>query len=194
MVRRAFLGVVALVASAALIGCGPPWAVVVQSAPNPFFGQRLFAVQPVDFSGLMVGSKPEPVYLAEKDAGQRASFAEDKAAFNERFLADLIAQAGAAAVRVVPATGPADAPFTIRPVVHFIEPGFYAYLVSQASRVEMSVRIVAPDGRILDEINLAHSTPSTASTAASGTRLRSDGAALGAIVARYLRVRVGLGE
>ena len=30
--------------------------------------------------------------------------------------------------------------------------------------------------------------------AASGSRLRADGVALGAIVARYLRARVGLGE
>ena len=151
MDRRAFFGVGALVASAVLIGCGPPWAVVVQSAPNPFFGQRLFAVQPVEYSGLMIGGKPEPVYLAGKDAGQQASFAEDKTALNEKFLGQLVAEAGAAGVRVVPATGPGDAPFTIRPAVHFIEPGFYAFVASQPSRVEMSVRIVAPDGRILDE-------------------------------------------
>jgi len=37
-------------------------------------------------------------------------------------------------------------------------------------------------------------TGASIATAASGTRLRSDGEALGAIVARYLRVRVGLGE
>ena len=142
----------------------------------------------------MIGDEPEPVYLAGKDAGQQASFQEDKAALNERFLGQLVADAGAAGVRVVPASGPADAPFTLRPTVHFIEPGFYAFVAAQPSRVEMSVRIVAPDGRILDEIHLVHGTPGNMINAASGTRLRADGAALGAIVARYLRVRVGLGE
>ncbi len=194
MIRRAFFAVGALVASSVLIGCGPPWAIVVQTAPNPFFGQRSFAVQPIDYTGLLVGAKPEPLYLAGKDGGQQASFQEDKAALNDKFLARLIADTGAAGIRVVPATGPADAPFTIRPAVHFIEPGFYAYVAAMPSRVQMSLRIVAPDGRILDEINLVHATGASMVTAASGSRLRSDGEALGAIVARYLRARVGLGE
>jgi hypothetical protein len=193
MDRRHFLRGGSLLAATTLIGCRPPWAVIVQTAPDPFLGQRHFAVQPIDFTALTVGDTPEPVYLAGKDAGQRASFAADKEALNERFLQQLITDAGEAGIQVVPATGPADSPFTIRPSVSFIEPGFYAFVAAIPSHVRMNVRILAPDGRVFDEIVLNHFTPSDMfARAASGSRLREDGAGLGKTVAKYLRVRVGV--
>jgi hypothetical protein len=200
MDRRSFLGLGTVVAGATLVGCGPSWQVIVQAAPSPFLGQRRFAVQPIDFSGLHVGSKPEPVYLSEKDPKQQASFAEDKAALNDRFLEQLRVTAAEAGVEVVPATGPGDAPFTIRPAVPFLEPGFYVGVAAASSHVEMNVRIVAPDGRILDEVAFAHGTSPNSGVAirgfaipknpSSGGRLRSDGEGLGKLVGLYLQARV----
>jgi hypothetical protein len=191
MDRRSFLRIGGLAATGALIGCGPPWHVIVQAAPSPFMGQRKFAVQPVDFSTLRVGNKPEPVYLAEKDEKQRASFAEDKAQLNNRFLEAFREEGIRGGLEIVPATGPADAPFTIRPAIPFIEPGFYVGIASAPSRVEMNVRILTPDGRILDEIALIHGTaPSLGITMSSGGRLRSDGEGLGRSLGQYMELRV----
>jgi hypothetical protein len=191
----------ALVGSSALMGCAEaPWHVVVQSVPDPFLGQRRFSVLPIDYTGLMIGNKPEPVYLGEKDPQQRASFLEDKAALNDRFLELLRARAREGNVEVVPATGPADAPFMIKPHVGFIEPGFYAGVAGARSMVQMNVRILAPDGRVLDEIELTHGTDPRSgvsiggfaipSNPSSGGRLRKDGEALGGLVGAYVLTRV----
>jgi hypothetical protein len=201
MNRRSFVGIGALVVGAMMVGCGPPWQVIVQAAPDPFMGQRRFSVLPIDYAGLMIGRKPEPVYLSEKDPKQQASFAEDKAALNERFLETLQGISRETGIDVVPATGPGDAPFQIRPTVSFIEPGFYGGVVSMPSMVHMTVRIVTPDGKVLDEIALAHGTSPGSGVAiggvsipaypASGARLRKDGEELGHIVAKYLKARSG---
>ncbi len=199
--RRCALGLVAALALGALTGCGgPSWIVVLQTMPDPFFGQRRFGVLPTDYTGLLIGHMPEPIYLSQKDPGQQASFLEDKAALNERFVAQLRGKALAGNVEIVPATGPGDAPFMIKPWVRVIEPGFFAGVAGAPSRVEMNVKILAPDGRVLDEIELVHGTdPSTGvaiggfaipANPSSGGRLRKDGEALGELVAQYILLRV----
>jgi hypothetical protein len=202
MLRRSFVALVIAAASgAALAGCGDPvYHVIVQSPPQTFLGQHRFSVLPIDYAALMVGNKPEPVYLAEKDPGQQASFREDKAALNDKFLERLRGRALEARLEVVPATGPADAPFMIKPTVHFIEPGFFVGVAGAPSLVRMNVKILAPDGRILDELELAHGTdPSSGvgfagfsipANPSSGGRLRKDGEALGEVLAEYLAARV----
>jgi len=201
--KRRLLMVWLIVAASTLIGCGPPWHVVRQTTPDPFIGQKQFAVAPVEYPGLRIGRKDEGEYLSGKDAKQQASFADDKAGLNEKFAAALMAKAREAGLEVAPATGPASAPFVIHAAVPFIEPGFYGGVVSQPSRVEMVVTITSPDGKVLDEIHIGHSTSPSSGVAiggvsipshpASGDRLRKDGEGLGEIVAKYLKLRAGLG-
>jgi hypothetical protein len=202
MDRRSFVSLGAVVAGSALLGgCAPAWHVVAFASPNPFLGQRKFAVAPIDFSGLMIGRKPEPVYLSEKDPKQQASFQEDKAALNEKFLEHVTQVAREHGIEISPATGPSSAPFILKPSVDFIEPGFYAGVAGAPSEVHMILRIVGPDQRPLDEIALAHGTDPRSGfsvggfaipqDASSGSRLRTDGAKLGDLVGRYLIARVG---
>jgi hypothetical protein len=199
--RRSFVLIGALLAGTALAGCAPPWHVVAFASPNPFWGQRKFAVTPIDYAGLMIGRKPEPVYLSEKDPKQQASFMEDKAALNEKFLERLVGTAREHGIEVVPATGPGAAPFILKPSVDFIEPGFYAGVAGAPSEVHMVLRIVGPDNRVLDEISLAHGTDPRSGVSiggfaipkdpSSGGRLRTDGAHLGDLVGKYLSSRAG---
>jgi hypothetical protein len=201
MDRRSFVSLGAVVAGSTLLGCAPPWHVVAFASPNPFVGQRRFGVTPIDYAGLMVGAKPEPVYMASKDPQQQQSFQTDKAALNEKFLEHLTVTAREHAIQVVPATGPGDAPFILKPSIDFIEPGFYAGVAGAPSEVHMIVRIVGPDNRVLDEISLAHGTDPRSGVSiggfaipkdpSSGGRLRTDGAYLGDFVGRYLVSRVG---
>jgi hypothetical protein len=190
MIRRSLLALTVALFALALIGCGPKWVVVMQAVPDPFINQSRFSVLPVDFTGLEIGAKPEAIYLAEKTAEQRESFLNDKAGVNEEFTGGLMKEARELGLDVVLATGPNDAPFQIRPSIAWLEPGFFAGIVGAPSEVKMRLQIVLPDGRVLDEILMKHATPGNITTAASGTRLRSDGKGLGALTATYLSSRV----
>ncbi len=193
MNRRAFVGMGALLAGAGLMGCAPHWRVVQAAVDDPMVGQRRFALLPIDFTGLHIGTHTEEEYLAGKDSGQQRSFAQDKEALNAEFARALQAKSLEMGVVVSLATGPADAPFLLRPSIAFIEPGFYAFVASAPSRVEMNLRITAPDGRLIDEILLTHLTAGNIDvTASSGGRLRRDGAGLGVWVAEYLKHRIFL--
>jgi hypothetical protein len=190
MNRRSLLAVG--LASLALLatGCRNSWRVVMQANPDPFINQRKFGLLPIDYSNLHIGSKTEAQYLSEKAPENQQSFQTDKEALNEEFARSLIDIVRDDGIDIILASGPGDAPFTIRPYVTFIEPGFYAYISNKASNVEMALRITAPDGQILEEILLEHSTPATLSNPSSGGRLRADGAGLGKTVGRYLTTRV----
>jgi hypothetical protein len=185
------VGIAALAFLAA--GCSPPWQVVLQAVPDPFVAQRRFAVLPIDFTGLHIGKKSEVEYLAGKDADQQRSFAGDKEGMNAEFTKELLARAHAEGIEVFLATSPADGPYLIRPSVAFVEPGYYAVVMAGASKVEMTVRITAPDGRVLDEITLAHGSIARnidINLVSSGGRLRNDAKMLGMFVAKYLKSRV----
>ena len=190
MYRRSLLAITVILFALALIGCGPPWVVVMQTTPSPLVNAPKFSVLPTDFTGLTIGSKPEGEYLAGKDAGQQQSFAADKAGINEEFVNGLIKKAREDGIEVVLGTGPGDAPFQIHPSIAWIEPGFYAYVVSSPSQIRMRLQITAPDGRVIDEITMRHLTGATMLNPSSGGRFRSDGEGLGAWTARYLKSRV----
>jgi hypothetical protein len=183
------VGILAL-ASTALVGCGPPWQILHAAEPNPFVNQRTFAVLPIDYIGLEVGEKSEPEYLAEKDAETRQNWTGDKLGMNEEYAKHLIEEANERGIRVTLATGPASAPFIIRPAVRWLEPGFYVGVASGSSEVKMTVQITTPDGKVLDEIQMSHRTGASLVNSATGHRLRSDGAGLGEITAEYLEKRV----
>jgi hypothetical protein len=190
MNRRSLLAVG--LASLALLatGCRNSWRVVAEAHPDPFIGQRNFGLVPIDYTNLHVGTKSEAQYLSEKAPENQQSFQIDKEALNEEFARSLIDIVRDDGINIVLASGPGDAPFTIRPFVTSIEPGFYAYIANKPSYVEMALRITTPDGAILDEILLEHSTPATLTNPSSGGRLRADGSGLGKTVARYLLTRV----
>jgi len=190
MNRRSLLAIG--LASLALLaaGCRNQWRIVMEAHPDPFVNQTKFALLPIEYSNLHVGEKTEAQYLSEKAPETQESFQTDKVALNEEFARGLIDGVREEGIEITLASGPGDAPFTIRPYITFIEPGFYAYFTTKPSKVEMALRITAPDGKILEEIILDHSTPATITNPSSGGRLRADGAGLGKTVARYLYGRV----
>jgi hypothetical protein len=179
----------ALSAAPLLAGCGPAWIVHSQAAPDPFLGQKSFAVLPIDYAGLQVGAKSEQDYLSGKTPDQQESFRNDKEALNGEFLHTLQEHSEQLGIQVVPATGPQSAPFLIKPSVQWIEPGYNVVVSSHPSEVQMVVRITTPDGKVLDEVGMR----SKSTDYASGSRLRTDGAHLGKIMAAYLQSRVAPG-
>lgn len=167
--------------------CGPPWTVVRQATPNPLMGQKKFAVMPIDFSGLRVGEKDEPGYLAEKDAESKNSWAGDKEGMNAEYAKRLTEEASAVGISVVGGNDKAE--FVVHPKVGWLEPGFYAYVAAKPSEVRMTVTISSPDGSVIDEITMSHQTGASMTNPAIGNRLRDDAEALGAWTAEYLDKR-----
>jgi hypothetical protein len=153
-----------------LLGCAPSWRVVTEASPSPLSGQGRIGVAPIDYSGVRAGKGTEA-----------ANLGDDEASLEENFVAALRAKARAGGIHVERADDASGVPFLIRPSVSLLDGG------RASSRVEMDVKIVAADGRVLDEITLAHRSVE----AKSGSLVGDDGEALGALVARYLRERVG---
>ena len=198
MNRSRFVLVLVFIALGSLLsGCGANINVLRQAEPNPFIGQKSYAVMPLETKGLLVGEKSEEQYLAEKDDGQKASFQGDKDAMGQRFEAELVQRARNLGLTLVPGD---KAPFVLRPRVVFVEPGFYAVLASAPSQATIRVAITTPDGKVLDEIELSHQTDSRngisvggiSTNPSSGGRLREDAAAIGGTLADYLAERAGL--
>ena len=184
MLRRTLLAL-APIALLSLAGCGPKWIVLGQANPNPFLGQRAFAVQPIEFANLRVGDKEEGAYLGEKDAEFRGNWAQDKVAVNAKFLEGLTEAAAEEGIKVVPATGPNAAPFLIHVRVGWDEPGFYVGVASGPGQVKYEVQITTPDGRPIDAIQVQPAAGGFSTT----QRLSACGTIGGKIVAKYLAER-----
>lgn len=186
--RRTTLALALWLCVAFAIGCGPSWTVLRETVPSPMYRKNGFVVMPIDFTGLRVGDVTEADHMADKDADQRRDWVGDKVAMNQEYAEHLIASAHEHGLDVLP--GPASAQFFIYPKVTWLEPGFYAYVASQPSEVEMIVRITRPDGSLIDEIMIRHSTAADMINASSGQRLRDDAEGLGKITADYLQSKV----
>jgi len=166
------------------LACGPPWRVMAQAVPNPLIGQRVFAVQFIDFRGLRVGDGSESDHVAKMDPDQRNSWVADKRAMNERFTGALMSALNEEGYQAKFAGNPA--PWVVYANVDYIEPGIFTYFVNIPSEVHMRVRITNAAGTLVDEFSLRHQTEASLVNPASGNRLRNDAAQLGEIVADYI--------
>lgn len=169
-----------------LVGCGPKWTIVHQATPNPFGPSSPFHVEKPTFQGLMVGDKPEAAYLAQKDPTAQGSFLEDKQGMVAAFSEGFDAEKGALRLAL-----PGEA-FVVRTNVAFLEPGYYAGIVSSPSRVRADVKLLDAQGQLLDAITVEAVGPASALTASSGQRLRRAAELVGRLAAAYLKERAGL--
>jgi len=186
--RRAFILLSFLVL--ALVGCGPRWVIRQQAQPNPLNGVRKFNLEGIHWEQLMVGGKSEAEYLGGKDADQIKSFQGDKAGFQDRYVAQLLSRAQG--IQLVPTPPGEPGQFTIRATVNHFEPGFYAYAAARDSEVDITIQIVAQDGKLIDEITIHSRVASTMTSPASGGRMRTAGEDLGNVTGKYLLKRTGL--
>jgi hypothetical protein len=178
----------ALVVALFCVACGPRWIVVTQATPSPFANQRMFAVEPMHYEGLVVGDKSEAEWLAGKDDEQQASWEADKQAFAARFSQEL---AGALPeVQFATAMPGAVGPFIVRPIVTFFEPGFFAYVVNNDTSVRLDLQLLSPQGQVLDVVRFETVVYATMTNPSTGGRLRTAGDALGNQVGDYIRTRV----
>ena len=172
-----------------MLGCGPRWAIVAQANPDPLVGAQTFYVEPVHFDPPFVGGKLETEYLAGKSPDQRDSWNVDKSETSSRYASSLISALGEPpAIRFI--VQPAPGVFIVRPIIQFIEPGFYAGLVAAPTEVHMRVQILSSEGGIIDEIAIRSVIGSSLIYPSSGGRMRAAGEDLAQVTAEYIRKRV----
>lgn len=179
-----FAGLVAL--ALPLTGCGPRWVVIQQASPDPLFGAKNFYVEGIHYDPPIIGSITEREYLAGKSADQKDSWLTDKSDTSNRYVAALIADLTEGQFMTQPAPGV----FIIRPIVSFIEPGFYAGIAAAPTVVRMRIQVLSSEGAIVDEIKVPSMIGASMIYASSGTRLRMAGEDLGRVTADYLRKRI----
>lgn len=180
---------VALVGAA---GCGASYEVVRAAEPNPYPSGAAFVVLPVTYENIQVGKMTESAYLSTKSESSRRSWEGDKAAIDREFARALVEASAERGIRIDrPSVVAADAPrFTIRPVVSFLEPGFFAGPARHASEVSMRVVIATADGRALDEVELESETMGSLFHPTTRSRFENDGEELAKSLAEYLGGRV----
>ncbi len=166
------------------IACGKPYQVVKFSAPNPFTkpGCKL-AVEPLHYDKLMVGDKTVPQYLSEKKDETQDKFQADLADSSTRFVERVRSDN---ASLTIPGGTP-DNTFILRAFMTEWEPGFYAYVASHASEMNIVVDVVDQGGNILDEIIVRGRMG--AGMEGSGTRMRGLAERMGRNVSSYLEER-----
>lgn len=178
-----------LIALAAFsMACGAPYKVINQAEPNPFHGAKKFVVKAIDFSKVRIGERTEEQYKADKSERQEGSFEGDKQGMNEVFFQNLKETAADNQISVEREPGDPNT-FVIVPIVTFIEPGFYAAVVSKPSKVVMTLKILSPNGNSFDEIEIEHESRSTMTNPSSGQRLRADAEWMGGVVGDYVTKR-----
>ena len=171
----------------ALAGCGgPQWVIHAQAAPDPFLNQRSFSVAPTDFSGYLVGGKTEAEYLSTKKPETQESFQADKVGIDEAFANALVGRSQGAGINVARTAGANGPPFEIRPILQWLEPGYYAGVSAAPAELRMVVRITKPDGTLVDEIEVKERGRGLA----TGERVRRAAQKLGEDVSAYLTMRV----
>jgi len=158
----------------------------MQAYPDPLVGASAFYIEPIHFDPPMIGQKLEAEWQAEKTPDQRESWRVDKADTATRYSEGLASEA--THLRFLPQ--PAPGVFIVRPIVPFIEPGFYAY-ISMPTQVRMRVQVLSSDGALIDEIAIQSAIPASLFNPASGTRLRQAGEDLGHVTGQYLSKRTG---
>jgi hypothetical protein len=167
------------------LGCGPRWNVIQQAVPDPFVSQHQFFIEAVHADHFYVGDLPEPVYLSGKTPEQQASWQADKQDMITRYSEGVMSDGEG----LLFPTQPNPEAFVIRPIVEFVEPGFYGVVVSRATEVAMRVEILAPNGQLLDAIGIRSTIGASMINPASGTRLRQAAEDLGRVTADYLKTR-----
>ncbi len=166
------------VACLSTVACGAPYVVVHEASPNPFLGQREFAVLPVDYSELRFQGPVDTQRLAA-----------DEASVNDAFQSSLRNVADDAGIDVLDPPEASGA-FVLRPSVHVMVPGVPTASGDGPSRIELSMAITDPRGFVLDQIVFSHWTDAQVHDGGDA-RLRADADALGEAVALYLRDRTG---
>jgi len=132
-------------------GCQSPWVVIQSAEPNPLRNQKQFDLRPLEMKDVMVDDRTEENFKSTKNPDQVKNWEGDKAAIQELFTKTLIEQAAHQHVTISQPIS--NGTYTIEPTVITVDNGYYTIPAWNAiSRIKMRIRILGPDGKVVDEI------------------------------------------
>lgn len=162
--------------------CISHWEVIKASEPNPIVGHQWFRMMDIDYSQLTVDSSPEALFTADMDALQLEGWRADKEAIQVNFTLAFQIYMGEYSIQLGD-TGD----YTIRPTVTAIDTGPYQFPAYRAvTRIYLTLEILDPDGRTIDEIRMKPEFPWNFFNAAWSGRLRSLATQTGTRAGEYL--------
>lgn len=190
MNRRHFTLLATLVAALLMGGCFKRYTVIRQAMPNPFLGMHSFAVEPVHFETLQVGQTTEAEWLSRKTPEQQASYMNDRQAMIQRFVERMTARNPG--LEIIAGPPPSPQTFIVRPILEFIEPGFYIGIMKLDTQARMRVQVLTQAGQVLDEFLTYTRVEAYLFNPATGGRLRTAADRLSDAATQYLRDRTGI--
>lgn len=188
--KNILVSVVVIALGLVCSACGhAPWTIVRQAAPDPFVGKNQFTVEGLDFEHVQIGDRPsEAAFLADKAAKEKDDWDAAKKGMNESFNGG-VAETGAGLQLA------AGAPYIVRPLVSFADPGKYAVVYARATVVNLTVQVVdASNQQVLDEIGIMADVGASIYDPSADHRLREAAELLGKLTGRYLKTRVTSGQ
>lgn len=175
-----------------LSACFPPWIVIQTQEPSPALGAARMDLAPLVRPALRVTGVPEAEYVARLRPEDRDQWIADLGVLDASYRAALTTRAARCGLLLEPPGGPGR--HTVATEVTFLEPGFYAGMVSIPSEVRLRVQITR-GGKALEAIELGGGTdpgavgigPIRLPTApAVADRFAEDGTTLGELAGEWL--------
>jgi hypothetical protein len=189
--RRQFTLLAVLVMSLAFVGgCFRNYTVIRQAMPNPFFGMHSFSVEPVHFEALQVGRMTEAEWLSRKTPEQQQSYMNDRQAMIQRYVERMTARNPG--LEIIAGPPPSAQTFVVRPILEFIEPGFYVGVMKMDTEARMRVQLLNQAGQVLDEFVTYTRVEANLFNPATGGRLRTAADRMSDATTQYLRDRTGI--
>lgn len=183
LARRSSLVLFVFVLVAWLTGCAPRIHVISQTTPNPMHATSTFTLEPLTFDDLHVGRKTDAEYGASmKKDPQGIGWEGDKEAIATSFA---LSFSDFRKEYRMPEPHGTSGDYVVKANCSFIEPGYFAAISNEPSRVRINVKIFEKDGRMVDEIDLE----GRALTADKRVRLKAASVEAGMFLAEYLKKR-----
>lgn len=166
-----------------LTACARPYNMELQAAPNPFTRPGCRAiVEPIHTERMLVGSMPEPMYIAQKKDSSADSYMVDKQESDGLFHQQIIDEHGAL---FAPGNSP-DNTFIIRPSWTHWEPGTVVGFGPHPSVADFFVEVLTQNGQVLDRFDFQTQVNASMFNPSSGGRMRSALKKAGTVVSRYI--------
>lgn len=163
-------------------GCGPPWAIIVQSGPPSAAAGAPQITYAADFQQLIMDGQPIGNILAAESPNEQASIQQAFAEMDQEFFSQLSSRVN---IPITPAQGPPQQnEVRLTGIYSQIQRGARGP-VGSASVVVMRYS-VSVNGQVVDEVEMSRSLAPSLTRSSRARRLKWCAGQLGSYAARFI--------